>query len=65
MVERIGLANFLEGIEIDIDPNMVSDPRNISYVTMKDWPAHEDKWRQIQEKNAATRAKDLAIMNAA
>ena len=25
MIERIGLVNFLEGIGVDIDPNMVVD----------------------------------------
>jgi len=37
MIERIGLVNFLEGIGIDPDPNMVSEPRQSSYVRMDDW----------------------------
>ncbi|MGD2083434.1 MAG: dissimilatory-type sulfite reductase subunit alpha [Chromatiales bacterium] len=37
MIERIGLVNFLEGIGVDPDPNMVSDPRQSSYVRMDGW----------------------------
>jgi len=37
MIERIGLVNFLEGIGIDPDPNMVSEPRQSSYVRMDGW----------------------------
>jgi sulfite reductase alpha subunit len=37
MIERIGLVNFLEGIGLDIDPNMVSSPRMNPYVRMDDW----------------------------
>ena len=29
MIERIGLANFLEGIGIEPDPNMLSHPRTV------------------------------------
>ena len=32
MIERIGLVNFLEGIELAIDPSMVSTPRTNPYV---------------------------------
>jgi len=32
MIERIGLVNFLEGIGVDVAPNMVSHPRESSYV---------------------------------
>ena len=27
MIERIGLVNFLEGIGLDVDPNMIAHPR--------------------------------------
>ena len=37
MIERIGLVNFLEGIGLDIDPNMVSSPRMNPYVRMDGW----------------------------
>jgi len=37
MIERIGLVNFLEGIGVDPDANMVSEPRQSSYVRMDGW----------------------------
>jgi sulfite reductase alpha subunit len=37
MIERIGLINFLEGVEIDVDPNMVSTPRTNPYVRTDGW----------------------------
>jgi sulfite reductase alpha subunit len=37
MIERIGLVNFLEGIGIEPDPNMVNEPRQSSYVRMDGW----------------------------
>jgi sulfite reductase alpha subunit len=37
MIERIGLVNFLEGIEVEIDPNMVATPRTNPYVRMDGW----------------------------
>jgi len=51
MIERIGLVNFLEGIEIDVDPNMVSTPRQSSYVRMDTWAEEAEKW---EERKAAT-----------
>ena len=52
MIERIGLVNFLEGIEIEVDPHMISDPRQSSYVRMDGWDEEAVKWfeRQIQSK---------------
>jgi sulfite reductase alpha subunit len=37
MIDRIGLAAFLEGIEVDIDPNMISRPRMNPYTNMGGW----------------------------
>ncbi len=37
MIERIGIVNFLEALEIPIDPNMVSSPRTNPYVRMDGW----------------------------
>ncbi len=37
MIDRIGLANFLEGIEVDIDPNMINRPRMNPYTNMAGW----------------------------
>ena len=48
MIERIGLVNFLEGIGIDVDPNMVSNPRECSYVRMDGWDDEAVKWFERQ-----------------
>ena len=53
MIERIGLTNFLEGIGVEVDPNMISAPRNISYVRMDDWDAEAEKWKERQAEKAA------------
>ena len=37
MIERIGLVNFLEGIGLEIDANMVSTPRTNPYVRTDGW----------------------------
>jgi len=37
MIERIGLVNFLEGIGLEIDANMVSQPRTNPYVRTDGW----------------------------
>ncbi|MGE0312322.1 MAG: dissimilatory-type sulfite reductase subunit alpha [Lautropia sp.] len=50
MIERIGLVNFLEGIEVDIDPNMVAHPRTNPYVRTDGW---DDEVLKIQEKKRA------------
>jgi sulfite reductase alpha subunit len=44
MIERIGLAAFLEGIDVDVDPNMISNPREGSYIRMDDWDEEAEKW---------------------
>jgi sulfite reductase alpha subunit len=51
MIERIGLVNFLEGIGIDVDPNMISEPRQSSYVRMDTWDEEAAKW--FERKQAA------------
>ncbi|WP_456404020.1 dissimilatory-type sulfite reductase subunit alpha [Thiolapillus sp.] len=48
MIERIGLANFLEGIGVEVDPNMISQPRTSSYVRMDNWPEEAEKWAKRQ-----------------
>ncbi len=54
MIERIGLANFLEGIGVEVDPNMVNHPRQSSYVRMDQWDEEAEKWfeRQAEAANA-------------
>ena len=37
MIERIGLANFLDAMELDVDPNMVTQPRMNPYVRTDGW----------------------------
>lgn len=44
MIERIGLANFLDGVGLDIDPNMVAYPRVSSYVRLDSWAEEAEKW---------------------
>jgi sulfite reductase alpha subunit len=44
MIDRIGLTNFLEGIGLDVDPNMITHPRTSSYVRMDDWDQEAEKW---------------------
>ncbi len=55
MIERIGLVNFLEGIGVDPDPNMIHQPRNVSYVRMDGWDEAAEEWfnRKREEKSAA------------
>jgi len=44
MIERIGLVNFLEGIGVEVDPNMIAEPRQSSYIRMDDWDDEATKW---------------------
>jgi sulfite reductase alpha subunit len=37
MIERIGLVNFLEGVGLEVEPNMIASPRSNSYVRMDGW----------------------------
>ena len=53
MIERIGLVNFLEGIGVEVDPNMVSQPRQCSYVDMSGWDEEAEKWFQRKAEQAA------------
>ena len=56
MIERIGLVNFLEGVGFDVDPNMVANPRESSYVRTDDWDDEAVKWYE----KADQRDKDSA-----
>lgn len=55
MIERIGLVNFLEGIGVEPDPNMVLHPRQTSYVRTDGWDEEAEKWfrRKLEEKRQA------------
>jgi len=47
MIERIGLVNFLEAMDIEADPNMVSAPRMNPYVRLDGW---DDEVARLNEK---------------
>jgi dissimilatory sulfite reductase alpha subunit len=49
MIERIGLVNFLEGVGIEVDPNMVSCPRTNPYVRADGW---DEEVAKINAKKA-------------
>ena len=48
MIERIGLMNFLEGIGVEVDPNMIESPRSNSYVRLDSWDDEAQKWADRQ-----------------
>ncbi|NOY15849.1 MAG: dissimilatory-type sulfite reductase subunit alpha [Gammaproteobacteria bacterium] len=54
MIERIGLVNFLEGIGIEVDLNMIAEPRQCSYIRMDGWNEEATKWfeRKAEEASA-------------
>jgi len=52
MIERIGLVNYLEGIGLEVDPNMVGHPRQSSYVRMDGWDEEAEKWFQRKAEAA-------------
>ena len=53
MIERIGLVNFLEGIGVEIDANMVSTPRTNPYVRTDGW---DDEVAKINARKQAKAA---------
>lgn len=48
MIERIGLTNFLEGLDIEIDPNMINQPRSNPYIRTDGWADEAAKWNERQ-----------------
>jgi sulfite reductase alpha subunit len=52
-IERIGLVNFLEGVGLEIDPNMVANPRTNPYVRTDGWDEEAKKWFARQQAAAA------------
>jgi sulfite reductase alpha subunit len=50
MIERIGLVNFLEGIELEVDAAMVAAPRTNPYVRADGW---DEEVAKIKAKKAA------------
>jgi sulfite reductase alpha subunit len=53
MIERIGLANFLDGIGVEPDPNMLAHPRQSSYIRMDGWDEAAEQWFENQAEKAA------------
>ncbi len=47
-IDRIGLTNFLEGVGLPIDPNMVVEPRANPYVRTDDWDEQVAKWEALK-----------------
>src|SRR3569832_950805 len=43
MIERIGLTNFLEGLELPVDPNMITQPRANPFFRSDDWDEQDEK----------------------
>ena len=52
MIERIGLVNFLEGLDIPVDPNMISEPRSNPYVRTDGWDEEVEKWNEHKQSAA-------------
>jgi sulfite reductase alpha subunit len=52
MIERIGLVNFLEGIGLEVDPNMISHPRTNPYIRTDGWDAEAEKWFERKQATA-------------
>ncbi len=53
MIERIGLVNYLEGIGLEVDPNMVGNPRQSSYIRMDGWDEEAAKWFERKAEAAS------------
>jgi sulfite reductase alpha subunit len=50
MIERIGMANYLDAMEIDVDPAMISSPRMNPYVRTDGW---DEEVAKIKAKKQA------------
>ena len=57
MIERIGLSNYLDAMEIDVDPAMVNSPRMNPYVRTDGW---DDEVARIKAKNDLNAKKQAA-----
>jgi sulfite reductase alpha subunit len=53
MIERIGLVNFLEGIGVEVDPNMVATPRTNPYVRTDGWDEEVAKINARKQQQSA------------
>jgi sulfite reductase alpha subunit len=48
MVDRIGLGNFLEGIGLEVDPNMVNHPRTNPFIRTDGWDEEVERLKQTK-----------------
>ena len=48
MIERIGLNNLLEGLGMEVDPNMVNPPRTNPYIRMDGWDDEVARLKQAK-----------------
>ncbi|MBE8189602.1 MAG: dissimilatory-type sulfite reductase subunit alpha [Candidatus Thioglobus sp.] len=53
MIERIGIVNFMEGVGLEVNPNMVDSPRYMSYVRMDKWDEEAVKWFENKAEASA------------
>ncbi|MDO9226158.1 MAG: dissimilatory-type sulfite reductase subunit alpha [Pseudomonadota bacterium] len=60
MIERIGLVNFLEGINLEIDPNMIASPRSNPYIRMDGWDEEAAKWFERKTVREETHLSKVA-----
>ena len=49
-IERIGLIAFLEGVGLEVDPNMVTTPRTNPYVRMDGWDEEVARMKAMKSK---------------
>ena len=52
MIDRIGLVNFLEGVGLEIDANMILEPRSNPYVRTDGWDEEVAKAEERKQKAA-------------
>jgi sulfite reductase alpha subunit len=48
MIERIGLNNLIEGLGMEVDPNMVRHPRTNPYVRLDGWDDEVERLKQVK-----------------
>ena len=46
MIDRIGLGNYLDGMGLPLDVNMITQPRSNSYVRLDGWDEEVQKWNE-------------------
>jgi dissimilatory sulfite reductase alpha subunit len=59
MIERIGLVNFLEGIGIEVDPNMIGEPRQLLRPHGYGWDEEAAKWFERKAEGGLIRLRSF------